>query len=173
MPLSLSVARSAHGLAVLGIIVLTGCSRPPEKDRYRPQAETARSALETALSEWKKGVPPGTITSRSPEIKVVDSAQRPGLPLQDFEILGEVAGEGFRCFAVRLEHAAPKPSERTRYVVIGIDPLWVFRQEDYDMLAHWDHAMSPAPAATGTETAGDAPVAPENKAILPEVAPDE
>jgi hypothetical protein len=28
-------------------------------------------------------------------------------------------------------------------VVIGIDPLWVFRHEDYDLLLHWEHPMEP------------------------------
>ena len=42
-----------------------------------------------------------------------------------------------------------------RFVVFGIDPLWVFRQEDYEMFAHWEHLMDgpEAPAA-------DAPAGP-------------
>ena len=163
-------------LAAGGASWLSGCSdgRALDRERYRPAPDTARVALETVLSEWKAGRFAGTIAGRAPQIKIVDSRQKPEFPLEEFEILGEVAAEGYRAFAVRLQCAPPRGVERVRYVVIGIDPLWVFREEDYDMLAHWDHAMGPAPPAAG----GQAPEAenatgPSSAPLLPEVAPDE
>lgn len=147
-------------LAIVGASFLAGCSQSPPADRYRPDPEAAQTALEAVLDAWKAGRPLGTISDRTPQIKVVDSRQKPETALKDFSILGEVAAEGYRGFAVRLEHAAPAGVERVRYIVIGIDPLWVFREEDYDMLAHWDHAMSPAAPADQTP-------------LLPEFAADE
>lgn len=147
-------------LAVAGASLLAGCDRSPPTDRYRPSPDAARAALEAVLDAWKGGRPAGTIADRKPQIKVVDSRQKPETAIKGFSILGEVAAEGYRGFAVRLEHPAPGSVERVRYVVIGIDPLWVFREEDYDMLAHWDHAMSPAPPADETP-------------LLPEFAADE
>jgi hypothetical protein len=63
--------------------------------------------------------------------------------LEDFEILGEVPGATARCFAVRLKLREPVGDEKVRYAVFGIDPLWVFRQEDLEMLSHWEHPMPP------------------------------
>jgi hypothetical protein len=69
--------------------------------------------------------------------------------LDDFEILGEVPGPTGRCFAVRLKLREPVAEEKVRYAVFGIDPLWVFRQEDLEMLGHWEHPMPPEePAAS-------------------------
>ena len=42
-------------------------------------------------------------------------------------------------FTVQLALDAPPAEVRVRYYVIGIDPVWVVRQEDYDMLTHWEH----------------------------------
>ena len=27
-------------------------------------------------------------------------------------------------------------------VVVGIDPIWVIRHEDYEMLTHWSHPVA-------------------------------
>jgi hypothetical protein len=58
--------------------------------------------------------------------------------LIDYEMLGEVSGEGPRTFVVRLKLDNPVAKREVRYYLVGIDPLWVFRQEDYDALVHWD-----------------------------------
>ncbi|MSR59217.1 MAG: hypothetical protein EXS05_16500 [Planctomycetaceae bacterium] len=89
---------------------------------------------------------------RSPAIGVVDHLQQVGRPLEAFEILGEVPGQAARCFAVRLRLSEPELEVRERYVVIGIDPLWVYRQEDYDLISHWDHVM---PADSADDAKGD------------------
>jgi hypothetical protein len=87
---------------------------------------------------------PGT----SPAVHVTDTFRKPGEKLIDYRILGEVPSERKRCLAVELRFE-PERAERTRFLVVGIDPLWVFRQEDAENLAHWEHNMekpgSPAP----------------------------
>ena len=68
--------------------------------------------------------------------------QRFERPLIDFAILGPLAALGpARPFAVRLELDAPRESVQTRYVVMGEDPLWVFGQDDYERILHWEHKM--------------------------------
>ena len=42
---------------------------------------------------------------------------------------------------VRLVLAGPAEERRERYVVVGLDPVWVFAYPDYEMLMHWDHPM--------------------------------
>ena len=62
--------------------------------------------------------------------------------------------EGGRRLDTRVTWSDPEEVERIRFVVVGIDPLWVFRQADYDMIAHWEHKL---PAAATTDETEPAP----------------
>ena len=55
-----------------------------------------------------------------------------------YAILGEVPCDGPRCFAVRLNLEGPTEVQEVRFVLYGIDPLWVVRYEDYEMIIHWE-----------------------------------
>jgi len=81
----------------------------------------------------------------------VDTGRQEGQILRSFQILGETSlrGEG-RCYVVGLTLDNPAAEQRARFVVVGIDPIWVFRKEDYDKLAHWEHPMEEA-SPTSTE----------------------
>ena len=41
-------------------------------------------------------------------------------------------------FVVKLSLDKPREEQTVRFIVLGQDPLWVFREEDYEMTAHWD-----------------------------------
>ena len=101
--------------------------------------------MKTGMEAWLKGEPSGPLAGTQPLVQVVDSHRKRGLTLVRYEILGEVAGNAPRCFAVKAYVKAPQDNAekllRLKYIVIGIDPLWVWGQFDYDMLAHWDHPM--------------------------------
>ena len=59
------------------------------------------------------------------------------------EISGADASGGYEgTFTVKLECENPTGRRTARYVVVGIDPLWVFRQEDFDKMAHWEMDMT-------------------------------
>ena len=105
--------------------------------RYVPQMETARHALDAALRSWKEGRPPGKVEGGPPEVFLVDNCRRPEQTLEGYSILGETPGEGPRCFAVRLLLQNPAEEQRVRFIVFGLDPLWVYRYEDYEMMIHW------------------------------------
>ncbi len=128
--------------AGLLLTLALGCESRQSYDRYIPAPEAARRALEAALAAWQNGQRPGRVDAVSPPAQVVDSHRRPGQRLRSYEILGEVKGSGPRCFTVRLLLENPREEQKVRFLVVGIDPLWVFRQEDYDMMAHWEHPMS-------------------------------
>ena len=85
-----------------------------------------------------------------PALFVVDTYRRENQTLTSFEILGEVPGTTKRTFLVKLTLANPDAQEKARYSVLGIDPLWVYRHEDLEMLAHWEHPM-PSPTTTPEE----------------------
>lgn len=132
-----------------------GCSRPQRNEDFIPPADTARSAVDAALRAWAGGDPvrgdtqpvPGT---GSPQVLFADSTRSKGRKLTGYTILGEVPAEAPRCVAVKLTLADPPAEVRERYVVIGIDPLWVCKYDDYLMISHWSHQMpadqkSPSP----------------------------
>jgi hypothetical protein len=87
---------------------------------------------------------PLKIASSSISIQVSDSQRKAGRPLADYEIIGEIAGEGPRTFSVRLVLDQPRREQRVRYYLVGIDPLWVFQQRDYDAIVHWEACDEPA-----------------------------
>lgn len=130
----------------------SGCSKS-DPSRYIPAPAVAEEALRAALDAWREGQPARTVTSYGVPIHVADTHRRAGQKLKAFDILGEVAVDGGRRFQVRLDLEKPDAQEKAQYIVVGIDPLWVFRREDYDMTTHWEHPMpaaedSPAPDST-------------------------
>ena len=62
--------------------------------------------------------------------------------LTGYKILGQVSAEAPVCFAVQLSLNNPPEERRERYVVVGIDPLWVWRYDEYVMITHWCQPMS-------------------------------
>lgn len=135
-------AAAYHMVVCLAIAAYCcGCSRAPDANRYVPAPEVARGALEAVLADWQAGLPCGPIDRLRVKIESIDNQRKKGQKLAGFEILGEVAQPGVRCFAVRLEFQNATVPTKVRYVVLGIDPLFVYRQEDFELLNHWDHVM--------------------------------
>jgi len=125
-----------------------GCDAPAppatssgSDNRFKPSPVQAEAALVAVFDAWKAGHPPGMVPDRSsPSVHVTDTFRKPDEQLVDYQILGEVPGDGPRCYAVDLRFE-PERVERVRFSVSGIDPLWVFRLEDAQHLAHWEHNM--------------------------------
>ena len=121
----------ARWIALWAGLWLAGCGRSSEQ-RFAPSPDIARAALEAVLNDWQAGKLPGPIAGQ-PVIQVADTQRRGGQVLLNYEILGELPADEDRRFQVRLALDQPAAEEKAQYVVVGIDPLWVFRQEDYDM----------------------------------------
>lgn len=131
---------------LLGLCAGCGSRSARSHDRYVPPPDQARATIATALQAWRRGEPVGTVQGSKPMIFVTDSYRRDGQTLEAFEILGEVPGHTQRTYLVKLSFANPKAEEKVRYAVVGIDPLWVYRHEDLELLAHWEHKMPAKPA---------------------------
>jgi hypothetical protein len=121
----------SFALAVLiSLGFIAGCSTASH-DRYIPPTDRARSAVEAALSSWKAGEPLKTITTHTPPVDFFDARRQAGKKLESFHIVGEVTSQEHPAFKVDLRFAGEKEHEETTYIVIGIDPLLVFRAEDF------------------------------------------
>ena len=134
----LALELALSGLLISGEGACT--QRSAGYERYVPRAELAQEALDQVMAAWKNGEPVGPLQCNSSPItiNVADTMRRPGQRLVDYELLGEVSGEGPRTFVVRLKLDNPAAEHEVRYYLVGIDPLWVFHQEDYDGLIHWE-----------------------------------
>jgi hypothetical protein len=129
---------AAIGLCILAV----GCSDSSDPKRYYPAEDKARQALESALTAWQNGHPPSTVPgTANPTVQFVDSRHAPGRRLKSFAVLGAAPGDGPKVFTVKLTLDGPAAEVKARYVVFGLDPMWVMEHDDYDMLNHWDHPM--------------------------------
>ena len=133
------------GAALLSVAV--GC-RPSEqaaRERFIPSEADARRALETVLDEWKSGRPPVTKDAKS-EVLFVDAQHQNGAKLEDYSVVGPQPWDRGRRFVVEIKLAENDRPQKVRFVVVGIAPLLVFRQDDFDMLNNWMHPMDAADA---------------------------
>lgn len=142
---TMSLRYAYRWLAAL-LLVGAGCS--DKTTNYTPSVSDAESTLRQSLDAWKAGLPAGEIAGTTPLIFVTDASRKPGQVLANYRILGETRriqgetrGPSGRTFVVVLNLQNPEEELRVQYIVVGIDPLWVFRQEDYELLTRWDHLM--------------------------------
>jgi hypothetical protein len=143
--------------AFLAILTFGCAERKNQSARYIPESEVARQAVAATLTAWKNGQTTQQVATSTPSARLIDNQHKPEQRLKHFEIIGEVAADYGRGFAVRLTLENPEERQIARYLVYGIDPLWVFRQEDLDFLTHWEHPMDeaePEKTAVPDEAAG-------------------
>jgi hypothetical protein len=137
----MSIGRNAVPCLLLLLALCAGCGPRRKFEDYIPPDATARAALDASLQSWQEGHLPGQVATGPPGIFLVDGHRKTGQELREYEILGPAPGDVPRCYAVRLVLANPRAEEKARFVVLGIDPLWVMRHEDLEMLTHWEHPM--------------------------------
>jgi hypothetical protein len=124
-------------LTIIVVILLgtAGCSGRHSHADFLPPEQKARQALETALTAWQNGRPIKDIGASSPAIVVEDSQWKAGKRLEHYEIVNSEPGDGPIRFGVQLKlHGVAAPQEM-RYVVIGIDPLLVYSEKDFQKLS--------------------------------------
>ncbi len=86
-------------------------------------------------------------------MKFLDKQRRPDQRLNSFAILGQSDVENTRQFTVRLHLEPAESPALVRYTLLGRNPVWFFRLEDYDMICRWEHPMDDSVGAPGGVTA--------------------
>ena len=132
---------SSLALAAALLAATLGCARSQRGEEFVPRDEAARAALDAYLRSWSQGSTAQEVPGTNPPVMVVDELNRKGRTLKSYTILGPTPADAPLCFAVQLNLGNPDGEVRERYAVVGIDPLWVWRYDDYLMITHWDHAM--------------------------------
>ena len=163
----LDVHKLATAVGLLTCIALSafsGCQKARTNADFIPSQSQSLEALKVALDAWKAGKPSGPVPGTSPVVHITDSSRVSGQTLDDYQILGDVPGNAPRCIAVKLKFSHPAEEKRERFVIVGIDPLWIFRHEDYDLLLHWEHQMptesKQVPATSPLDAESEVPVQP-------------
>lgn len=122
-------------LIVLASLTLTGCGKSTAS--YIPKTDAAREALKLALDAWKNGQsadPAGKLPSGA-TVRAIDFEWARGKKLASYEVVKELpteANAGPRKLAVKLNYADGTPPAEAIYFVVGIDPLQVCREQDYE-----------------------------------------
>jgi hypothetical protein len=136
---------------LLTLAALSGCGGA--SNAHQPSASTARAALDSALSAWKNGEAADTLAAKSPSVQAVDTHWRAGAKLESYEVVKEAPGDGDQRFTVLLAEndsktkATGSAKKEVTYIVIGRDPVWVYRDEDYTRFINMDD--NPAPTRKG------------------------
>lgn len=110
------------------LAIAGGCGVAPAID---PGVDGGRAALDAALSAWKSGAAVGAVTGTKPPVQAVDSVWGSGKKLKDYEIVAADPGSSPPRWNVRLKMEGQPKAEDAVYVLVGADPVWVYREDDF------------------------------------------
>ena len=131
-------------MAVTLFVGLTaGCHSPSGPSSMIPDERVARDAISVMMKTWEERHPVGILEQTSPRIQVVDTRRSKEPDLVRYQILSSAVDNRVYCFLIRLTFEGGEDPRNVRFYVVGIDPLLIFREEDYTMLMHWEHPMDP------------------------------
>lgn len=129
--------------ATMLVLFVAGCGGAGNA-RFTPDADVARSSLQTALAAWQDGKPYGPIEA-TPPIRVADSPWQNGQQIQSFEIGDEQAdSDGTKQYPVKLTFKKSGKVEEVRYYVHGRDPVWIYSETDYKRMVDMGNGTEPA-----------------------------
>jgi hypothetical protein len=128
-------------------LLAIGCGRDLDRAKTPlPTPAAARAAMQAALESWKAGKPTGRVEPTTPRVQIMDSFRKPGQVVEGWEILGQARYETYEAMTVRVKLTNPAATETIRFLLLGTDPVLVWRREDYDLMSHFEHKMDPEPA---------------------------
>ncbi len=130
--------------ACFALVASAGCGE--RLRNFVPEPDVAESALVRGLDLWREQGIAGEVPGTSPKVFVTDEGRVPSQKLIAYRILGETPGKSGRTYIVELELDEPSERLKTEYIIVGIDPIWVFRRDDYELFMHWDHHMPELPS---------------------------
>ena len=105
-----------------------------------PSTEAAREALRASLDAWKAGRPASTLAARQPGVDFVDFEWKAGQKLADYALGEESPGQGTQTFAATLTLPGTSTPKKVEYMVLGLDPIRIYRDEDFRRALNMDNA---------------------------------
>jgi hypothetical protein len=108
-----------------------------------PSTPLARQALQTSLDAWKAGKPASSLTNEKPGIEAVDFEWKSGKVLSEYTLGEEIPGQGTQTVSVSLTLQGEPAAKTVQYMILGLDPVRIFRDEDYNRAMNMDNAPTP------------------------------
>ena len=130
-----------RALIVVALAALAGCGGGSAP---LPSTDAARQALLASLEAWKAGKPASSLVAGKPSIEPVDFEWKAGKLLTDFTIGDQAPGEGTQTLSASLTIKGEKGPKDVKYMGLGLDPVRIFRDEDYNRAMNMDNAPIPA-----------------------------
>jgi hypothetical protein len=125
---------------VIALVSLAGCGGDSAP---LPSIASARQALRVALDGWQAGKPASSLAEHEPKIEVVDFEWRAGETLASYSLGADAPGQGTQIFTVSLTLKG-QPSKEVKYMVLGINPLRIYRDEDFTRAMNMENNPSPS-----------------------------
>jgi predicted small lipoprotein YifL len=108
-----------------------------------PPAAVARQALQASLDAWKAGKTSSSLIEGEPAIEAVDFEWKAGKVLSDYTLGEEATGQGVQTLSASLTIQGEASPKEVKYMILGLAPTRIFRDEDYNRAMNMDN--SPAP----------------------------
>lgn len=142
MPTPIERLRSVRAFGISGLVLLT-LVVPACGPSTNPSTDTARTALVAALDAWRDGKNPIDLAERNPPVQVIDTEWVGGRKLASYQIIREEPSETDKRFAVKLTYATPPTEAEVVYIMIGSQPVSVFRDADFTRSMNMDNTPTP------------------------------
>ena len=127
-------------LPLIAPAALAGCG---DGSAPLPSTAASRQALQASLDAWKAGKPASTLSAEKPTIEVVDFEWKAGRVLADYVIGDETPGQGTQTFSATLTLKGEPAAKSVQYMVLGLDPIRIYRDEDFNRALNMDNAPAP------------------------------
>ena len=105
-----------------------------------PSTVVARQALQTSLDAWKAGKPPSSLNGEKPGIEAVDFEWKAGKVLSNYTLGEEAPGQGVQTLSASLTIKGEPGPKEVKYMILGLDPMRIFRDEDYNRAMNMDNS---------------------------------
>ncbi len=129
------------------VIALAGCGGGGPAPL--PSVADARQALQTALDAWKAGKPAASLQAEGAKIEATDFEWKAGKALIDYAVRGESTGEGTQTFDVTLTLKGDPGPKEVKYMILGMDPVHIYRDEDFTRAMNMDNNPATPKKAKG------------------------
>jgi hypothetical protein len=126
------------------MIVMAGLAGCGGGSAPLPSTVEARQALQMSLDAWKAGKPAASLVGEKPSIEIVDYEWKAGKVLSDYTLGQEAPGQGVQTFSASLTIKGEPGPKEVKYMILGLDPMRIFRDEDYNRAMNMDNAPAPA-----------------------------
>jgi hypothetical protein len=126
-----------RALFLITLAALAGCGGGSAP---LPSTDQARQALQTSLDAWKAGKPASSMAGEKPSIEIVDFEWKAGKVLSDYSLGQDSPGQGVQTLSASLTIKGESSPKEVKYMVLGLEPMRIFRDEDYNRAMNMDNA---------------------------------